>query len=75
MEPRPVVNVEEFIGKTVGKRRPPSDPLRLDHSNRSQAEAWMNALPVRLPRRGVYRFHSHEEANQWMNYQTGPKKA
>jgi hypothetical protein len=74
MEPRPVINVEEFIGKTVGRRRPPADPLRIDQSNKSTAMAWMKALPIKLAKRGVYRFHSHQEADLWMKAQTGPMK-
>jgi hypothetical protein len=57
-----VVNCEEFIGKTVGRRGRPLDPL-------SQVSALQRSLaglcPLRIPR-GVYRFSSHQEADQWL---------
>ena len=74
MQPRPVVNVEEFIGKTVGRRVPPRDPLSVSDSNRANAIAWHKAFPCRRVPRGVYRFHSHEEAHAWMMKFTGPTK-
>ena len=75
MEPRPVINVEEFIGKTVGRRVPPQDPLRVSDSNKSHAKAWKAAFPYRHVPRGVYRFNSHQEADLWMTTFTGPKKS
>jgi hypothetical protein len=74
MQPRPVVNVEEFIGKTVGRRVPARDPLRLSDSNKAGALAWRKAFPYRHAPRGVYRFNSHEEAHTWMTNHTGPTK-
>lgn len=74
MQPRPVVNVEEFIGKTVGRRVPPSDPLRVNDSNKAGALAWRKAFPYRHAPRGVYRFNSHEEAHTWMMRHIGPRK-
>lgn len=74
MEPRPVINVEEFIGKTVGRRVPPTDPLRVSTSTKAGAVAWKNALPYCGVPRGVYRFHSHEEADAWLMKHTIPKK-
>jgi hypothetical protein len=64
-EPRPVVNLEETIGKQVGRRRPPADPLRVEDSTIRRAIDFQRALPCRMPKRGVYRFHSFEEADQW----------
>jgi hypothetical protein len=61
----PVINTEEFIGKTVG-RRIAAHPLRLDPNRRNNAGAWRSAgMTPRIPK-GVYRFHSHEEADQWL---------
>lgn len=58
----PVVNCEEFIGKTVGRRVRPSDPL----STASGLQRSLASLcPLRI-KRGVYRFNSHEEADQWL---------
>ncbi len=61
MEPRPVVNVEEFIGKTVGRRVPPSGAELQPTLNQALKTQKRGICP-----RGVYRFSSHEEANAWM---------
>jgi hypothetical protein len=74
MQARPVVNVEEFIAKTVGRRVPPRDPLRISDSNKANAIAWKKAFPYRGAPRGVYRFNTHEEADAWMMMHTGPRK-
>ena len=74
MDPRPVINVEEFIGKTVGRRVPPRDPLRVSDSNVARAQAWRAALPYQHVPRGVYRFKTHEEADAWMMKYTGARK-
>ena len=57
----PIVNLEETPGKVVGKikRRTPAE-----------AVAWMaaqfRAMGLKLPYpKGVYRFKTHEEANEW----------
>jgi hypothetical protein len=64
-EPRPVINLEDPVGKTVGKRRVPKDPLKIASGLNETALALMKASGVRLPRRGVYRFRSFEEADAW----------
>jgi hypothetical protein len=64
---RTVINLEENIGKQVGRRRPPTDPLKVADSTMLRAIAYQRAFPCPLmPRRGVYRFNSHEEADLWM---------
>jgi hypothetical protein len=62
-----VVNLEEFPGKVVGHRGPPADPLTITAADRIEdARAWQAAFrPLRIPK-GVYRFHSHEEADEWL---------
>ena len=57
----PVVNVEETIGKTVGRRVPPN-------SSKVQeiGQQIYRSRRFRVGPKGVYRFRSHEEANQWM---------
>ena len=64
-QPRTVINIEETIGKQVGKRRPPVDPLRVSDSSIRRAREFHRSFPALMPKRGVYRFHSHTEANQW----------
>jgi hypothetical protein len=60
----PVINLEETIGKTVGRPRVP-DPLDVRFSTKANARAWRTISPVKPVRSGVYRFNSHEEADEW----------
>ncbi len=61
-----IVNLEEKIGKTVGRRTAP-DPLQIQPGEIADAEAWSRAFrAMRGVRPGVYRFHSHEEADAWL---------
>lgn len=57
----PVVNVEEFIGKTVGRRKLGS-PTRAQRSGRE----FVRLAGLRVCEPGVFRFRSHEEADAWM---------
>lgn len=62
----PIVNLEETIGKTVGRRGAPVDSLKyaLGLQKMFSGTTWRSPI-----RRGVYRFHTHEEADAWMmNY-------
>jgi hypothetical protein len=63
MQPRPVINVEEFIGKTGGRRVPPSGAGLQKTLNQVMAGQKRGICP-----RGVYRFKSHEEADAWMTH-------
>ena len=72
-KPRTVVNLEESIGKQVGRRRPPTDPLRVASDLNKLATGLLEASGYKLPGRGVFRFRTHEEADQWM-MTAGPKK-
>ena len=56
------LNIDDPVGKTVGRRVTPSDTLRYA----SGLQRTMGKLaPLRIPR-GVYRFKSHEEADRWL---------
>ena len=58
----PVLNMEETIGKTVGRRRG-------SFRSRDYGLALQRTLGQLLrPKvtKGVYRFRSHEEADQWL---------
>jgi len=69
---RTVINLEETIGKQVGRRQPPTDPLHVASDMNKLATSLLKASGHKLPRRGVFRFHTHEEADQWM-MTSGPK--
>jgi hypothetical protein len=62
----PVINIEETIGKTVGKRRDVAKSLRVKEDSKAAAEAWRKALPAGGIPKGVYKFKSHEEADEWL---------
>ena len=62
---QPFINVEEKIDRVVGKRTKTPDALALANSNKADAVGWQKALGgLRVPR-GVYRFKTHEEADEW----------
>ncbi len=61
-----IINLEEKIGKTVGKRVPPNDPF-VAYRKLLRLSAGL-ARPVPYPK-GVFRFKTHEEADAWQwNY-------
>jgi hypothetical protein len=63
---QPFINLEEKIDRIVGNRKKPPNGLSLATSTKAGAIGWEKALGgVRVPR-GVYRFKTHEEADQWL---------
>ena len=65
-EPRTVINLEETIGKQVGRRKPPTDPLRVASDVNQLVTVLLAAPEQRLSPRGVFRFRTHEEADEWL---------
>ncbi|MHC1764351.1 MAG: hypothetical protein AB9869_08595 [Verrucomicrobiia bacterium] len=62
----PLVNFEEDVQKVVGRRLKLPDPLSVRMSRKGDAVAWRRTFGgVKVPR-GVYRFHTHEEADAWL---------
>jgi hypothetical protein len=62
----PFVNIEEHIPRVVGRRTKAPNGLSVTGSNRAAAEEWRRVFGgVRVPK-GVYRFRTHEEADEWM---------
>lgn len=68
-----MVNLDEKIGKTVGRRLEP-DPLAVVPGMKEDSRAWKRlAGAARVPK-GVFRFKSFEEADEWtMKYLTQPR--
>jgi hypothetical protein len=63
---QPVINVEEHIDRIVGRRTKAPDGLSTATSHKAESIAWRRSFGgVRVPR-GVYRFKTHEEADQWL---------
>lgn len=60
---KPIINLEEPIGKTVGRRTAPGDALKYGFELQKAVCQLGGGLPIR---KGAYRFHSHEEADEWM---------
>jgi len=60
---------EETTGKTVGGSKP-SNQLS---SMTPIIERAKDAPARRFPPRGVFRFNSHEEADEWMTKHTEPR--
>jgi hypothetical protein len=60
----PLINLEETPGKTVGRRRSPADGFAAG-MQLQEAVASFGGRRLGVPK-GVYRFHSHEEADEWM---------
>ncbi len=69
-----VINIDDPVGKTVGRRRPPN-PLCTKTFTLQRANEWQKALPVRGTPKGVFRFTSHEEADLWRRENTRVKKS
>jgi hypothetical protein len=59
------VNLEETPGKTVGRRKPALNTLDPNTHRKADAAAWRNAFRNGGLPKGVYKFHSHEEADAW----------
>lgn len=63
---QPFINVEEDIDRFVGRRTATQDPLSVTPGGRADAVAWQRAFGGLRVSRGVYRFHTHEEADEWL---------
>ena len=63
---RPFINVDEHIDRIVGRRTKVQDPLSLASSHKADAMAWRDALGGIRVVRGVHRFRTHEEADEWL---------
>jgi hypothetical protein len=63
---QPFINAEEKIDRVAGRRTGTPDGLSLSGSTKADSIAWREAFGgIRVPR-GVYRFKTHEEADQWL---------
>ena len=62
---KPLVNLDEKIGKTVG-RRVLRNSGRYGAGLQRLANEVIKTVKRPLCPKGVFRFHSHEEADAWM---------
>lgn len=61
-----VLNLEEPIGKTVGRRRLRNAPKAAMALQRTLNQLRQSFGLGAICRKGVFRFRSHQEADQWM---------
>ena len=64
---QPFVNVEEKIDKVVGRRTRTPEAFESGMKLQSLAVELHRSLKLRWAPKGVYRFKTHEEADEWMN--------
>lgn len=62
---KPIINVEDEPGKTVG-RRVCEDAVAYGMKLQSAGKTFQQFPAYRWIPKGVYKFHSHEEADEWM---------
>jgi hypothetical protein len=60
------INLDEGIGKTVGRRREQSDSFAHAMALQKIASEILKTTGRGLCPRGVYKFKTHEEADAWM---------
>jgi len=63
---QPFVNVEEKIDRFVGRRTKTPDSLEAGMQLQSLGAELHKSFKHRWVARGVYRFKTHEEADEWM---------
>ena len=62
----PFINAEEKIDKIVGRRTNRPDALSIETSRKADSIAWRKAFGGMRVARGVHRFRTHEEADEWL---------
>lgn len=60
-----MVSPDETPGKVVGRRQAGGGLNPYSHT-KERAKQWSEAMKTAFVPRGVYRFNSHEEADEWM---------
>ena len=64
---QPFINVEEKIDKVVGRRTRTPEAFDSGMKLQSLAVELHRSFKHRWAPKGVYRFKTHEEADEWMN--------
>jgi hypothetical protein len=63
---QPIINFEETIDKVVGRRTRTPDGFKSGMKLQSLAVELHRSFNERWAPKGVYRFRTHEEADEWM---------
>ena len=64
---QPLINLEEKIDKIVGRRTRTPEAFKSGMQLQCLAVELHRSLGHRWAPKGVYRFKTHEEADEWMN--------
>ena len=64
---QPFINVEETIDKVVGRRTRTPEAFASGMKLQALAVELHRSFKHRWAPKGVYRFKTHEEADEWMN--------
>jgi hypothetical protein len=59
------INLQDPIGKWVGRKRP-QDGVAYGVKLQEAAATYQESAGFRVGKKGVFRFRSHEEADQWL---------
>jgi hypothetical protein len=62
----PIINLQETPGKIAGRRKPPGDAFAAGMALQQLAIELGRSFQQGTVPKGVYRFNSHEEADEWM---------
>lgn len=63
---KPIINLEETPDREVGRRKPASDAFKTGMGLQKLVGQMQKSLGHHFVPKGVYRFNSHEEADEWM---------
>lgn len=63
---KPIINLEETPDKVVGRRGAPADPFQTAMGLQKLAADLQKAFGNSFVPKGVFRFRTHEEADEWM---------
>ena len=69
-----IINLQDPVGKTVGRRRPPEDAFVLARGLQATLNRLLKEAGHGVARKGVFRFKTHEEADAWRLKMTSPGK-
>ena len=61
----PIINIDDPIGKTVGKRQPSADAFERGMELQKNGAELLEAFQLRGRPKGVFRFNTFEEADEW----------
>ena len=61
----PIINIDHPVGKTVGRRKPSADSFERGMQLQKTAGELLNAFELRGHPKGVFRFKTFEEADEW----------